>query len=70
MDCGVREVWFHPCSASHLPVTSDLFKCCTAQLVHLSCADGDANPTGFLNRVNVVIHERGLAHGGCLIIAG
>ena len=52
-------------------VTLDLlFNCSKLWFSHPARADGNANPTGFLNGLRVIGHEQGLVHSGCLIIAG
>ena len=52
-------------------VTLDLlFNSSNLWFIRPAYAEGNPNPTGFLNGLKVIVHEKDLVHSGCLIIAG
>ena len=47
-----------------------LLNCSKNGSTHLTCADGNTGPAGFLHGLNVIVHKKGLVCSGCLIMAG
>lgn len=71
MHFGVRGVWFPPCAPLICRVALDLlFNCPALRFTYLTGGNSNTSSTGFSSALNAVIHEQGLVHSGCLVVAG
>lgn len=66
---GQRGVVSSPPHPTCLVTLDLLFNCSKLWFIRLACAGGNVNPTSFLCRLNVMVHDKGLVQSECLIIA-